>query len=98
MFAPQDFHKKQNWGTAYHRRENMPFFQELRTENLPFVPPSSARQAMTIMGGFIRWLSSKLRNIIPKLIKRGSWVPLKQARMLSSLNEIPAEIVGPGQR
>ncbi|CAN9179491.1 unnamed protein product [Alternaria alternata] len=89
MFAPQDFHKKQNWGTAYHRRENMPFFQELRTENLPFVPPSS---------GFIRWLSSKLRNIIPKLIKRGSWVPLKQARMLSSLNEIPAEIVGPGQR
>jgi hypothetical protein len=41
MFAPQDFHKKSNWGTAYHRREKMPFFQELRVENLPFVPPSS---------------------------------------------------------
>ena len=40
MFAPHSC-QKTNWGTTYHRRENMLFFHEFHAESFPVIPPSA---------------------------------------------------------
>ncbi|CAN9292139.1 unnamed protein product [Alternaria alternata] len=129
MFAPQDFHKKQNWGTAYHRRENMPFFQELRDRTMlglaiPELGGTNGRFSARRFDAFFRktfatphqnldeyyrallMLASVIGHEVAhsyNFFVHGAYGPLEPfwditEKSGDSLNEIPAEIVGPGQR